>query len=237
MSYPIWTPAEVSSEARFERREAWRIVEAQHVVSTMKLVDSLSEQALLEEIVNERKPPLPAEVARLHYLLSTPFRYSPLPAGSRFRGEADSGVWYGAERMTTAAAEMSYWRWRFMQDAGFERLPPTQYSAFSVPVAGEMVDLRRPPFDRDAQFWMHPTNYAATQAFARVAREVPLDAIIWQSVRDPEPHYGMAVLSPSAFDSKTPKTLETWTLTILPQEAVWHSHGEDAFSFTTTAWG
>ncbi|NTW47228.1 MAG: RES family NAD+ phosphorylase, partial [Chlorobaculum sp.] len=169
MSYPIWTPAEVSSEARFERFEAWRVVEAQHVVSTMKLVDSLSEQALLEEIVDERKPSLPAEVAGLHYLLSTPFRYPPLPGGSRFRGEADPGVWYGAERMTTAAAEMSYWRWRFMQDAGFERLPSTQYSAFSVPVAGAMVDLRRPPFDRDAPFWMHSTDYAATQAFARVA--------------------------------------------------------------------
>ncbi len=237
MSYPIWTPAEVSSEARFERREAWRIVEAQHVVSTMKLVDSLAEQALLEEIVEARKPPLPAEAEGLHYLLSTPFRYPPLPGGSRFRGEADPEVWYGAERMATAAAEMGYWRWRFMQDAGFERLPPTQFTAFSVPAAGAMVDLRRPRFDRDAQFWMHPLDYAATQAFARVAREVPLAAIIWQSVRDPEPHCCIAILTPSAFQSKAPENLRTWTLTMLPKEAVWHRQGSEAFSFGTTAWG
>lgn len=237
MSYPIWTPAEVSSEARFERREAWRVVEAQHVVSTMKLVDSLSEQALLEEVVEERKPPMPADAEGLHYLLSTPFRYSPLPGGSRFRGEGDPGVWYGAERMTTAAAEMSYWRWRFMQDAGFERLPSTQYSAFSVPVAGAMVDLRRPPFDRDALFWMHSTDYAATQAFARVAREASLAAVIWQSVRDPEPHCCIAILMPIAFQSKTPENLQTWTLTMLPKEAAWHSQGESAFSFVTKAWG
>ncbi|TNJ40420.1 RES domain-containing protein [Chlorobaculum thiosulfatiphilum] len=237
MSYPIWTPAEVSSEARFERREAWRVVEAQHVVSTMKLVDSLSEQALLEEVVEERKPPMPADAEGLHYLLFTPFRYSPLPGGSRFRGDADPGVWYGAERMATAAAEMSYWRLRFMRDAGFERLPPTPYSAFSVQVAGEMVDLRRPPFDRDAKFWMHPGDYSATQAFARVAREAPLAAVIWQSVRDPEPHCCIAILMPIAFQSKTPENLQTWTLTMLPKEAAWHSQGESAFSFVTKAWG
>lgn len=237
MSYPIWTPAEVSSEAHFERREAWRVVEAQHVVSTMKLVDSLSEQALLEEIVEERKPPLPAEAEKLHYLLSTPFRYPPLPVGSRFRGEADPGVWYGAERMATAAAEMSYWRWRFMRDAGFKYLSSTQYTAFCVPLAGEMVDLRRPPFDRDAQFWMHPSDYSATQAFARVAREVSLAAIIWQSVRDPEPHGCIAALTPSAFDTSTPENFQTLTLTILPREAAWHSHGGEAFSFGTMGWG
>ncbi|NTV68160.1 MAG: RES family NAD+ phosphorylase [Chlorobaculum sp.] len=237
MSLPIWTPAEVSSEARFERREAWRVVEAQHVVSTMKLVDSLSAQALLEEIIEESKPPVPAETDGLHYLLSTPFRYPPLAGGSRFRGEADPGVWYGAERMATAAAEMSYRRWRFMQDAGFLYLPSTHYTAFSVPAAGAMVDLRRPPFDRDERFWMHPLDYAATQAFARVAREIPLAVIIWQSVRDPEPHFCIAILTPSAFQSKTPENLQTWTLTMLPKEAVWHRHGSEAFSFGTTAWG
>ncbi|HHE31915.1 MAG TPA: RES domain-containing protein [Chlorobaculum parvum] len=237
MSYPTWTPSEVSSEACLACLDVWRVVEAQHVVSTMKLIDSLPEQALLEEIIEENKPPLPAEAQGLHYLLSTPFRYPPLPGGSRFRGEADPGVWYGAERMKTAAAEMSYWRWRFMQDAGFERLPPTPYSAFSIPVAGAMVDLRRPPFDRDARFWMHPGDYSVTQAFARVAREVSLAAIIWQSVRDPDPHCYIAVLSPSVFNSNTPENLQTWTLTILPQEAVWYRHGSEAFSFGTSDWG
>jgi hypothetical protein len=84
---------------------------------------------------------------------------------------------------------------------------------------------------------MHPTDYTATQALARIAREVPLAAIIWQSVRDPEPHYCVAVLSPAAFSARTPETLETWSLTILPKEAAWHREGEEAFSFATSVWG
>jgi hypothetical protein len=46
----------------------WRIVEAQHRVSTLKLVDSLAEQAALEEILEVTKPPLPEECRHLDYL-------------------------------------------------------------------------------------------------------------------------------------------------------------------------
>ena len=53
----------------------WRVVEAQHVVSTLKLVDTLAEQALLEDLLEETKPPVPPECRHLHYLLATPFRY------------------------------------------------------------------------------------------------------------------------------------------------------------------
>ena len=50
--------------------------------ATMKIVDTLAEQSLLEET----KPPVPPECREFHYLLSTPFRYgAPYPTGSRFR--------------------------------------------------------------------------------------------------------------------------------------------------------
>ena len=51
------------------------MVEAQHQVSTRKLVDSLEEQALLEELIEASKPPNRTG-ARLHVLLSTPDRKS-----------------------------------------------------------------------------------------------------------------------------------------------------------------
>ena len=58
----------------------WRGVEAQHFVSTMKLVDSLAEQEELEGILEASKPALPGAPGQ-HYLLSTPFRYpSPHPS-------------------------------------------------------------------------------------------------------------------------------------------------------------
>ncbi len=57
--------------------QAWRGVEAQHIVSTMRLVDTLDEQSVLECILESSKPPLPAGGAAKHYLLATPFRYRP----------------------------------------------------------------------------------------------------------------------------------------------------------------
>ena len=66
------------------QRDLWRGVEAQHQVATMRLVDDLREQELLEQLLEASKPPLPPDASAAHYLLSTPFRYvSPWP--SRFR--------------------------------------------------------------------------------------------------------------------------------------------------------
>ncbi len=64
--------------------ELFRLVESQAQVATLDYVDTLAEQALLEDLLETVKPPWPADSARLHYLLRTPFRYPPLPWGSRF---------------------------------------------------------------------------------------------------------------------------------------------------------
>src|ERR1700722_8374023 len=86
MSSPIWTPAALSSERRPLDSDCWRLVEAQHKVSTLKLTDTLAEQALLEDLLEETKPRLPPEARDLHYLMAAPFRYgAPYPHGSRFR--------------------------------------------------------------------------------------------------------------------------------------------------------
>ena len=68
MSSTIWTQCAGSSEVGPLATTAWRAVEAQHQVATRKLVDSLEEQALLESILEDHKPP-PAAGA-LHYLLA-----------------------------------------------------------------------------------------------------------------------------------------------------------------------
>ncbi len=117
MSSSTWTPRAVSSEARAWSAHAWRVVEAQHAASTMKLVDDADEQALLESLLEEAKPALPAAAASLHYLLATPFRYPSARGGSRFRAAVDPGVWYGAQTVRTACAELGYWRWKFVCDA------------------------------------------------------------------------------------------------------------------------
>jgi hypothetical protein len=239
VSSTIWTPAALSSESRDLALKIWRMVEAQHLVATSKIVDTRAEQELLEDILEERKPPVPQEAAGLHYLLFSPFRYETRhPSGSRFRALNDPGVFYAAETVRTAAAEVGYWRWRFLQDtSGLERLQPCSFTAFRAPIKTSCVDLRVPPFDSDASHWQHPTDYSATQAFGRIARDVGIGAILYQSVRDPEHHFCVAVLTPLAFTTKKPDSAtQTWMLTISTEEAIWMRQDGESFSFRTDCW-
>ena len=131
MSSHTWTQDALQSELRPLQVPAWRLVEAQHVVSTLSLVDNLDEQNLLEDILEETKPPVPAECRHLDYLLSTPFRYRPYPYGSRFRKAGlTPGVWYGAEQPETAVAEMVFYRYLFYAEGSETPFPdnPADYT-------------------------------------------------------------------------------------------------------------
>ena len=67
-----WQPQWLRQAAE-TRRDLWRGVEAQHRVATMRLVDDLQEQELLESLLEASKPPLPMGAGATHYLLFTPF--------------------------------------------------------------------------------------------------------------------------------------------------------------------
>ena len=98
---------------------------------------------LLERILDQSKPPVPAEAQRLHYLLFTPFRYAPPPRGSRFRGPNDPGVFYGADEVRAACAELGYWRWRHLLDTpALSAMPSRPQTVFRTRIAVSAVDLR-----------------------------------------------------------------------------------------------
>ena len=187
------------------------MVEAQHTASTMRLSDSLEEQAALELIIEASKPPLPPALRRLHYLLATPFRYRP-HIGSRFRAAFDAGVWYGAEVLRTALSEKSYWRLRFLLDSpGTPDLKAVPHTAFRAAVrSAAALDLTLEPLRRDRPVWTHRTSYEGTQAFARVARNAHIQLIRYESVRDPEHAACVAVLDPAVFGRGKPRSQETW---------------------------
>ncbi|WP_211251964.1 RES family NAD+ phosphorylase [Arenimonas malthae] len=234
MSPTTWTPTALAAEARPWQGRAWRLVEAQHVVSTMKLVDDVAEQRLLEDLLEAAKPPLPAAAKGLHYLLATPFRYPPLPRGSRFRAAGEPGVFYGADALATACAELGYWRWRFLRDSpALERLDAIAHTAFLASIRTTALDLRAPPFDAEAARWTAPDDYTATQALARVARDAPVGAIRYDSVRDPARGACIALLTPKGFASKSPVGApQTWWLAVQPRQAVWLRDRERlAFAF------
>jgi hypothetical protein len=186
------------------------VVEAQHTASTMRLVDSVADQAVLEDVLEESKPRMAPGTTRLHYLLSTPFRYRPR-VGSRFRPPFDAGVWYGAEALRTAMAEKSYWRLRFLLDSpGTPDLGPVAHTAFTATVRARAVDLTTGPFLRDRAIWTHATDYAGTEAFAAVARQAGVALIRYESVRDPEHAACGAVLTPAAFSRLSPRRQQAW---------------------------
>src|SRR6478752_10538487 len=134
MSSSIWTRCAGASEIRPLRVSACRAVEAQHQVSTRKLVDSAEEQILLEELIDRAKPPYTTP-SRLHYLLATPFRYPPLRHGSRFGRRFEPGIWYGSESRRTAFAEVAYYRMVFLEGTSADLgLLTTQHTAFSARV-------------------------------------------------------------------------------------------------------
>lgn len=205
-----WTPRALVSSARDYARDLWRVVEAQHTASTMRLVDSLADQLVLESLLDESKPALPDAAGKLHYLLATPFRYRPR-VGSRFRAAFDAGVWYGAEDLRTALAEKSYWQLRFLLDSpGTPDLGPVPHTAFAASIRARAVDLTAPPLVRDRAGWTHRSDYAPTQALAAAVRDAEIACIRYESVRDPEHAACVALLAPSAFHRPSPRRQQTW---------------------------
>jgi len=240
VSSRTWTTRAVASEARAARFELWRAVEAQHLAATMVLVDTLDEQQTLERLLDEGKPPVPAEARGLHWLLFTPFRYPPPPGGSRFRGPNDIGVFYGADEIRTACAELGYWRWRHLRESpALDAMPLRPQTVFRTAVAAAAVDLRQPPFAAARAQWTDPDDYGACQALARTARDAAVGAIRYESVRDPQRGGCAAVLAPRAFARGSPLEQQTWMLSVARERVVWQRTGvarSHAFEFAAAGW-
>jgi hypothetical protein len=148
MSRDIWTRCAGPSRDAPIACRAWRVVEAQHKVMTRRLVDGLDEQILLEEIVDDVKPPRPpgAQFERLHFLLFTPFRHPPLKGGSRFGAPGQRGLWYGARLLETCLAEKAYYQILFAAGttAQLKNLS-CLWSAYQAEVKAKRAISRRRP--------------------------------------------------------------------------------------------
>lgn len=214
MSSSIWTRCAGDSEIRPLRLSPWRVVESQHQVSTRKLVDTLAEQALLEELIDRAKPP-DITLGRLHYLLATPFRYPPLPHGSRFGARHERGIWYGAEALGAAMSEVAYYRLLFLEGTAAELGTLTaELSAFAVRVSTHRgVDLVVAPFDAYRSTIASPTDYDGSQALGAAMREAGVEAFRYPSARDPQGGVNVGVLSPAAFGRAQPRAFSTWWCT------------------------
>lgn len=224
MSWPTWTPAALRSEASARAGTGWRLVEAQHLVSTMKLVDTLEEQALLEDEIERTKPPLPPECAGLHYLLATPFRYGRYPGSSRFRREGWSpGVFYAGETVRTAVAETVFYRLLFFAESPATPLPrnPLEFTGFEAGYDVALgIDLTVPPLSADQDAWTQLADYSACLDLADAAREAGVTLIRYRSVRDPAGGANVALLSCTAFRAPAPLRRATWRIALSDAGAI-----------------
>ena len=242
MSSSTWTRDALVYSARRLRGRFWRMVEAQSRVSTMKLTDNLAEQHVLETLIEESKPLVPEDCRHLGYLLLAPFRYIPYPFTSRFRRAGSTeGVFYASQSSETAAAESAFYRLLFFAESPDTPWPenPSEHTAFAVDIATtKSIDLMREPLVRDRTSWTDLADYTACLDLSDTARAAALEAIRYESVRDPQSRANVAVLSCRAFAADDAVGRQTWhfhfggggvrAVCEAPKLAI--SYGRDAFA-------
>ncbi|MGH9380101.1 MAG: RES family NAD+ phosphorylase [Thermoanaerobaculia bacterium] len=214
MSSSIWTRCAGEAEIGALRLAAWRAAEAQHQISTRKLVDTLEEQAILDQLIEAAKPPDPAH-GRLHGLLSAPFRYPPLRHGSRFGHRHELAIWYGSETRRTAFAEVAYYRLAFLEGTHADLgTVTTRLVAFTARAHTERgVDLTAPPFHAYRAAIASPVAYDQTQALGEAMRDAGIELFRYPSARDPEGGVNVGAFSPVVFEGAQPRDVEAWDCT------------------------
>src|SRR5438876_318428 len=143
-----------------------------------------SSEASVSRLHRERAlRPAGREAERLHYLRFTSFRYPPLRRGSRFGSRGERGIWYGAESLRAAFAEVAYYRMLFLEgtqaDLGSIDADLTAFTARVKTKRG--VDLTASPFDHWRAALASKTSYAATQPLGSAMREAAVEAFRYVS--------------------------------------------------------
>ena len=235
----IWTACREEVSFLTIEGEALRIVESQEQVATNSLVDSLAEQSLLEEMLERSKPPLPAGAEGLHYLLATPFRYPPLPCGSRFGRRFEPSLYYASQKLVTALSEAAYYRLVFW--SGMEEPPPssrlmTQHTVFAAhyrTLTG--LQLQLPPFARYEKCLTDPGDYTITHQLGSAMRAEGVTAFEYISARDPGKGINVALYSPEAFTSNEPLYQQSW-LCETRADSVVFARSNDMYQFNLGAY-
>ena len=192
----------------------FRVVESQEQVATASLVDTLSEQDLLEDMLEATKPPLHQATKRLHYLLAAPFRYPPLHHGSRFGNTHDPALFYGSRQVSTALTETAYYRFVFWQ--GMSEPPPsgrlvTQHTAFGARYRSTRgLRLQSAHFEPYQSQLRAASSYTATQRLGSAMRSAGVEAFEYLCARTRSRALNVALFQPVALVSTKPLDTHPW---------------------------
>ena len=197
----LWTTCEGEKHILSLRKEPWRIVEAQHISSSRDLVDSLEEHDFLEALLEESKPIIETQK---DYLIFTPFRYPPLKYGSRFGREYEPSLWYGSLELSTAFAEVAYYRLQFFKDSTAEldyiEIPMTAFQTILKTQRG--IDMTEDPFKAHRATISNPHTYEHSQPLGTDMRAANIEAFIYFSARTQNISHNIAAYTPNVFHRK-----------------------------------
>ncbi|CAN5184824.1 RES family NAD+ phosphorylase [soil metagenome] len=195
-----------------------RMVENQEQKVTVALVDNLDEHGVLEQLLEASKPALGLELERFDYLLRSPWRYPPLPWGSRFGRRSKPGIFYGSLSVAALLAEAAYYRFVFVggMDTPFRDRVISQHTRFEAHYrTTNGILLTKPPFARHTAILRDPSHYAPCQALGAVLHDAGIAAIVYLSARSAAPAENIALLHPASLRSRRHRKpvrglCETW---------------------------
>jgi len=124
-----------------------------------------------------------------------------------------TGFFYAAEVVETAVAEAVFHRPLFYWESPDTPWPtnPGEYTAFATEFATDRaVDLSQPPLVADRASWTHLMDYMACLDLADVIRAAALEAIRYESVRDPQQRANIALLTCRVFTQNDVVDRQTW---------------------------
>jgi len=194
--------------------ELIRVVESQEQVATNDIVDNLEEQDILEQLLEQSKPELPHSERPLHYLLASPFRYPPLPHGSRFSTRHEPSLFYGSHKKTSAFAETAYYRflfWMGMCEAPASGKFTTQHTVFGAKYNSSLgLKLQNHPFSDYTDQISDPADYQHSHAIGKAMRELGVHVFEYVSARDKTRGINVGLFTPDALFSSHPSFQEQW---------------------------
>lgn len=210
----IWEACEGAKQVQTLSGTAWRLVESQEQIATLGYVDTLEEQALLEELLDSVKPPYPAQCDDYHYLLKTPFRYPPLKWGSRFGRLHEPGIFYAGCQVKTTLAESAYYRfvfWYSMNNTPIKNTITSSHTLFCVNYSSKQgIRLHAAPFNQYQQELTDPQNYSATQQLGSEMRAAQVDVFEYTSARDPDKNPCVGLFTHHPLTRKKPSDMTQW---------------------------
>ncbi|GAA6136188.1 RES family NAD+ phosphorylase [Oceaniserpentilla sp. 4NH20-0058] len=203
----------VSDNISTIKGEVFRLVENQEQIATRSYVDTLEEQDILEQILEQSKPRYHVDTPEgMHYLLKSPFRYPPLHYGSRFGRTVEFGIFYGALTAKTVLAEVAFYRcvyWHSPEEP-FPNPLISQHTLFSALFESQQgIDLRKAAFNEYHRDLQSPTEYRSSQQLGSVMRDYA-HMFLYASARDPDQGGCVGIFTPKVFINTKPNIHGTY---------------------------